>query len=211
MKRIVGYVVAACALAAVLTADAIQATPALPFYDGPDFTPHWSRSVSHRIADFNLVTQTGEPLRRSDLIGRVHVATFVYTRCAGVCPAMISQLSKVQRAIQGRSDAVIVSYSVTPALDTPEMLATFGSSRNIEPSSWKLVTGDARQIYTLARESYFADDERLDGNQPANEQFLHSEKALLVDREGRLRGVYNATVPHDIDKLIADLSVLTAN
>lgn len=209
--RVAAFVVVVCGLAVLLTTDALQATPALPFYDGPDFTPHWSRSVNHRIADFTLVTQTGEPLRRSDLMGRVHVATFVYTRCSGVCPAMITQLSKVQRAIQGRSDAVIVSYSVTPALDTPEMLAAFGSSRNIDPSSWKLVTGDAHQIYALARESYFADDERLDANQPADEQFLHSEKALLVDRDGRLRGVYNATVPHDIDKLVADLNVLMAN
>jgi protein SCO1 len=189
--------------AAALMFDIVSATPALPFYDSADLTPRWSRSVEHRIADFKLVTQTGQSITRADLIGRVHIATFIYTHCAGVCPAMVTQLAKVQKAIADRNDAVLVSYSVTPQVDTPQMLAQFGAERRIDPERWKLVTGDSQQIYSLARASYFAEDSRA-----SDDQFLHTEKALLVDREGRLRGVYNATLPHEIDKLIADISVL---
>jgi protein SCO1/2 len=70
------------------------------------------------------------------------------------------------------------------------------------------VTGNPEQIYALARTSYFADDGRLEAGKAATEQFLHTEKALLVDREGRLRGVYNATLPHEVDKLLTDLDLL---
>jgi protein SCO1/2 len=207
MTRILLFVGITAVLAAGLLTDAVKATPALPFYDSADFTPHWTRTSTHRIADFSLLTQGGQPITRNDVIGRVHVASFIYTRCAGICPAMVTQLSKVQKAIGGR-DALLVSYSVTPQDDTPESLAAFGQIRGIDANRWKLVTGDPDQIYGLARTSYFADDGRLEAGKPASEQFLHTEKALLVDREGHLRGVYNATVPHDIEKLIADLDQL---
>jgi protein SCO1/2 len=211
MIRTIAFVVVTLAASAALMVEAVSSTPVLPYYDSADLTPRWTRSVDHRIADFSLTTQTGDRLRRADLLGKVHVATFIYTRCAGICPAMVSQLSKVQKAIADRHDVVIVSYSVTPNVDTPAMLDLFGRERGINTGLWKLVTGDAEQIYALARTSYFADDGRLDAAAPAAEQFLHTEKALLVDREGKLRGVYNATLPHEIDKLIADLNVLSAN
>lgn len=207
MTRLFVLIGVVAALAAGLVSDAVKATPVLPFYDSADLTPRWTRSSSHRISDFALVAQDGAHIARQDVLGKVHVASFIFTRCAGICPAMVTQLAKVQKNINGR-DAVLVSYSVTPQDDTPEMLAAFGELRGIDPARWKLVTGDPEQIYALARTSYVADDGRLDAGKAATAQFLHTEKALLVDREGRLRGVYNATLPHDIDKLIADLDQL---
>lgn len=207
MTRFLLFVAFIAALAAGLVGAAVKSTPVLPFYDSADLTPHWTRSSSHHIADFSLVTQEGAPLTRADVTSKVHVASFIFTRCAGICPAMVTQLSKVQAAI-GNREAMLVSYTVTPQDDTPEHLAAFGQLRGIDPQRWKLVTGDAEQIYGLARTSYFADDGRLDGGKAATDQFLHTEKALLVDRDGRLRGVYNATIPHDVEKLIADLNVL---
>jgi protein SCO1/2 len=207
MTRIILFAGIMAALAASMVSEAVTARPGLPFYDSADLTPRWTRTSSHRVADFSLVTQTGVTMTRHDLMGKVHVASFIYTHCAGICPAMVTQLSKVQTAIANR-DAVLVSYSVTPQEDTPESLAAFGKLRVIDPERWKLVTGDAEQIYRLARTSYFADDGRLEAGKPASEQFLHTEKALLVDRDGHLRGVYNATLPRDIEKLIADLDQL---
>jgi protein SCO1 len=207
MIRISAAVCLVVCVTAVMMVDAVTRTPALPFFDSADLTPRW-RAVTHRVADFSLVSQTGRHIGSGDLDGRIYVATFLYTRCAGVCPAMVSELKKVQRAIVNRSDALLVSYSVTPDQDTPQTLSEFGSERGIDPAKWLLLTGDAGQIYSLARQSYFADDGRLDSQQPVNSQFLHTEKALLVDRQGRLRGVYNATLPHEIDKLIADLDTL---
>jgi protein SCO1/2 len=208
MIRLMTFVVMTFAVGAVLVMDAVNAAPSLPFYDSADLSPRWTRTVDHHVADFSLVAQDGAPITRSDLLGRVHVASFIYTHCAGVCPSMVTQLKKVQSAINGHQGAMLVSYSVAPIQDTPQTLTEFAESRGIDRSTWKLVTGDAEQIYTLARTSYFADDGRLDSSVPAAEQFLHTEKVLLVDRKGRLRGVYNATLPHDIDKLITDLQTL---
>lgn len=207
MTRVVLFVGVAVALATGLVNEAVTSTPVLPFYDSADLTPRWTQSSHHRIGDFTLVTQTGVAITQNDIMGKVHVASFIFTRCAGICPAMITQLAKVQKAVNGR-DAVLVSFSVTPQEDTPATLAAFGELRGIDPDRWKLVTGNPEQIYGLARTSYFADDGRLEAGKAATEQFLHTEKALLVDREGRLRGVYNATLPHDIEKLIADLDQL---
>lgn len=181
----------------------------LPFYDSADLTPRWT-SVAHRVGDFALVTQTGETLTARDLDGHVHVASFIYTSCAGICPTMVAQLSKVQTALANRPGALLVSYTVTPQRDSPLGLATFGQQRGIDPARWKLVTGGSDVIHRLARTSYFADDRRLDAARPLSEQFLHTEKVLLVDGRRRLRGVYNGTLSHEIDKLLMDLDALLA-
>ena len=92
------------------------------------------------------------------------------------------------------------------AVSSPALLASFGHARGIDPARWRLVTGDRRTIYQLARESYFADDRRAAGPK----EILHSEKVLLVDRHGRLRGVYNGTLPFEMERLIVDVRQLRA-
>lgn len=177
-------------------------TSTLPFYDEATFTPRW-RPVDHRVGDFSLTTQTGAGISGEALRGRPYVASFIYTQCAAICPLLVRQLSRVQRA----GGARIVSFSVAPEVDTLEQLARFGQENGVDPERWSLVTGDKATIYRLARDGYFADDSRLDVQDPA--AFLHTEKLVLVDAEGRLRGIYNGTQPHAVDQLIADLATLT--
>jgi protein SCO1/2 len=178
----------------------------LPFYDNADFTPRWSDTVKHTIGDFALVTQTGAAITRDDLRGRLHVASFIFTSCDVICPTLVTQLSKVQAA----DNVLLVSYSVAPRNDSVAVLNKFGADRGIDPEHWKLVTGDASTIYRLARDSYFSDDGRLDESQTTAELFLHTEKVLLVDENGRLRGVYNGSLPFEIEKLLADIELLSA-
>ncbi|MFN7915115.1 MAG: SCO family protein [Vicinamibacterales bacterium] len=178
----------------------------LPFYDEATFTPHWT-PVDHRVAAFTLMTESRTAISNRTLAGRPYVASFVYTNCAAVCPILVRQLSRVQEDLGDR--ARIVSFTVTPDADTPEVLAAFGHERGIDPSRWSLVTGSKRTIYTLARTSYFADDSRA-GLTPDDERaFLHSEKLLLVDGNGQLRGIYNGTQPHAVDQLIDDFRTLS--
>ena len=185
-----------------------KAEAALPYFDDPQFTPHWT-SVAHRIGTFRLTRQTGEAVTEHDLDGRIHVASFIYTRCAAVCPLLVRQLSRVQTATRAMPDVTIVSYTVTPDADSPAVLAAFGRDRGVDPAKWWLVTGDRRQIYDLARRSYFAADDRVpSGNQA--EDFLHTEEVVLVDTAGHLRGVYNGTQPFHMDQLIGDIARLRA-
>ena len=178
----------------------------LPFYGSADFTPNW-RGTAHKVGEFSLTTQTGETITDRDLAGRVHIASFIYTRCSAICPTLVSNLKKVQAQIADPS-VVIVSYSVTPDLDTPSVLAAFGRERGIDPVRWKLVTGDKAQIYALARDGYFASDERLRDTLKGADSFLHTEKLVLVDQQGRLRGVYDGTLPREIELLVADAKAL---
>ena len=178
-------------------------TERLPYYDEPTFRPSWS-PVSHRVASFELTTQTGATISDVGLRGKPYVASFIYTQCAAVCPILVRQLTRVHAALGG--DARIVSFSVTPDTDTPAALARFGQERGIDARSWSLVTGSKQTIYALARESYFADDDRAGTSPDDVTAFLHTEKLVLVDGNGRLRGIYNGTQPHAVDQLIADLS-----
>lgn len=185
-----------------------KAEAAVPYFDDPQFTPHWA-SVAHRIGAFRLTRQTGDPVTEHDLDGRIHVASFIYTRCAAVCPLLVRQLSRLQEATRTMPDVTIVSYTVTPDADSPAVLAAFGRDRGIDAAKWWLVTGDRRQIYGLARRSYFAADDRVPSGDQA-EDFLHTEKVVLVDTAGHLRGIYNGTQPFQMDQLIGDIARLRA-
>lgn len=183
-----------------------QRAAALPYYDGANFTPQWS-PVAHRVGLFALTDQRGRAFSDRDVAGHVYVASFIYTRCSVVCPVLVRHLSKVQSAMAG-TGGMIVSFSVTPDIDTPDVLGTFGRERGIDADRWKLVTGDKRAIYDLARDSYFADDDRIRASLDEPDAFLHTEKIVLVDQQGRLRGVYDGTLPRDIELLIGDLKAL---
>jgi protein SCO1/2 len=174
------------------------ARPQLPYYNGPDFTPVWTETP-HRVGHFSLTTQTGAALTDADLAGHVSVVNFMFTRCAGLCPTVMARLRTVQAAL-GRAGVELVSFTVTPEIDPPDLLAAFGQAHGVDPAVWRLVTGDRPQVYRLARESYFADDPR----RPDTGAILHTEKVLLVDRDARLRGVYNGTLAFDMERLIAD-------
>ena len=181
---------------------------ALPFYSTADLTPSW-RGSAHRVGEFSLLSQTGSAFTNRDLSGRVHLASFIYTRCSGVCPALVTSLRRVDRELRdGRFR--IVSYSVTPDLDPPPVLAAFGSERGIDPSRWILATGEKSEIFRLARESYFASDDIMSKTLADPNAFLHTEKLILVDGAGKLRGVYDGTLPSDVDHAIADARVLLA-
>ena len=200
------WVIALSALA--MTTFLALASPAdgLPFYSGADFTPSW-RGSSHRVGEFSLLNQTGAAFTHRDLRGRVHLASFIYTRCSGVCPALVTSLRRVDRAVQDERFR-IVSYSVTPDLDPPAVLAAFGDERGINASRWILATGDKAEIFRLARESYFASDEIMSRTLADPNAFLHTEKLILVDASGKLRGVYDGTFLSDVDHAIADARVL---
>jgi protein SCO1/2 len=171
----------------------------LPYYADAAFTPLWNGPPVHNVGAFTLTAHTGATVTERDLAGRVHIANFMFTRCGNICPAVMSQLKKVQAALEGTT-ARIVSYSVTPEIDPPDLLAAFAATRGVDDSRWWLMTGDREVIYRLARESYFAGDSRVS----STDGILHSEKILLVDTTGRLRGVYNGTQPRDIERLIED-------
>jgi protein SCO1/2 len=208
MRRVIAaMLVGACAGVAGCTAKAAE----LPYYSDRAFTPSWS-PVSHvvtagAIANEPFLDQTGAAFTIGSLRGRVHVASFIFTRCGTICPALVGSMKKVQAAVAGTTVA-LVSYSVTPDFDSVEVLRDFGRDRGVDPARWKLLTGNPSAVIRAARELYFADDDGMRAALADEGAFLHTEKVLLVDAGGQIRGVYNGTQPFEIQKLIEDLNAL---
>ena len=196
--------------------NADTASQTVPYYNTPDFTPVWldtpaevSRQITHTIADFRFRDQTNTLVSQETIAGNVHVANFFFTACPSVCPKMTNLLRAVQDTFRHNPNVVLLSYSVTPWLDSVPRLRAYAARHRIDATHWHLLTGNRKSIYKLARRSYFA--EEAIGFTRDSTEFLHTEHLILVDRNRRIRGVYNGTKPLDIDKLIADIRVLLAD
>ncbi len=204
---------AACALGWYkFRGSAMVAVPRLPFYCAEDFTAEWIAptdprySKIHRIAPFSLRNQHGDLVTNATLAGKIYVANFFFTRCPGICPKMATNFLRVQTAFASDDDVRLVSHSVMPDSDTPEVLQNYAAEHGVTAGKWHLLTGDKQSIYSLARRSYFA--EKLLGFRKDTSEFLHTENMLLIDRHGRIRGIYNATLPVDADRAIDDIRLL---
>ncbi|MFD2932366.1 SCO family protein [Spirosoma flavum] len=186
---------------------------AVPYYNTPDFTPIWltnstdvTHKITHRIADFSFRDQTNTLITQQTVANKIHVANFFFTACPTICPKINNLLKVVQDTFRHEPKVVLLSFSVTPWLDSVSRLHRYAKSKGILATKWHLLTGERSRIYTLARQSYFA--EEAIGFSKDSTEFLHTEHVLLVDQNRRIRGVYNGTLPLDIDKLIADIQTL---
>lgn len=184
----------------------------LPYYNTPDFTPQFlntdeaAKIISHRIGDFKFTDQDGNQVTQQTVNGKVHVAAFFFTACGSICPKMTAQLKRVQDAFAGDSSIVLLSYSVTPWLDSVPVLQRYAQKHNVNAAQWHLLTGYKSAIYDLARKSYFAEEEI--GYTRDSTEFLHTEHFILVDRTSRIRGIYNGTLALETDQLIKDIRQL---
>jgi protein SCO1 len=185
----------------------------LPYYNTPEFDPIFisdvaevTSKVTHQIDNFSLTDQDGKSVTEKDIEGKIHVANFIFTSCSSICPKMTNHMKKVSDAFHGASDVILLSYSVTPWIDSVEMLNTYANEKKIDSKNWHLLTGSRAQIYTLARQSYFAEEDL--GFTRDSTEFLHTEHFLLVDKTKRIRGIYNGTLQLEIEQLIKDIDEL---
>lgn len=184
----------------------------LPFYSSADFTAEWvapgTREYEriHHIAPFSLRNQEGESISEQTLRGKIYVANFFFSSCPQVCPKMLANLRRIQDAYATDPSVLLVSHSVMPGVDSIDVLAEYAEKNGIRASKWHLLTGPKDTIYDLARNSYFA--EKRATVKKDSREFLHTENMLLIDRAGRIRGVYNATLPLDAERVIEDIRTL---
>ena len=186
-----------------------KAERTLPFYDSADFTPTWQAGDAqtvHRIRPFRLVDQRGAPFTEADLDGRIAVVDFFFTTCPAICPLMATSMGDVQKAFLNDDRVVLLSHSVTPETDTPEVLAKYAEAHGVRVDKWKLLTGSKSEIYDLGRRYYFVDEDL--GATRNDDDFLHTENFILIDGQRRIRGIYNGLDPDSIRSLIADITVL---
>jgi len=185
----------------------------LPFYNSADFTPEWIEksdpkfSQIHTIDTFSLTNQEGKSISNASFKGNIYVADFFFTICPSICPKMTSNMMRIQEAFN--SDQVkIASFSVMPWADSVDVLKNYAEVKGIDSEQWHLLTGGTEEIYELARKSFFA--EKAVGLNKASDEFLHTENFILVDTKGRIRGVYNGTLPIEMTRLQRDIKTLLA-
>lgn len=183
----------------------------LPFYNTPDFTPQWLSSTDkeygsvHTVSPFSFINQNGETITNKTVEGKIYVANFFFTTCTSICPKMMNNLKKIQNVLQNDKGILILSHSVMPERDSVQRLKAYAERFHIA-RQWHLLTGNKGEIYNMARKSYLADEES--GYNENSNEFLHTENCVLVDKKGRIRGVYNATLELEIDKLIDHIKIL---
>jgi protein SCO1 len=163
----------------------------------------------HTIPDFNLINQDGKPMMGKSLKGKIHIADFFFTRCGTICPKLSSQLSRVQDIFRNIDQVKLVSYSVDPEHDRPEQLREYAKRYEAIPGKWTFLTGSKTDIYRLIQKAYFLPvvDAGVQDASP-DETFSHSEKVVLVDKEGIIRGYYDGTDKEDVDRLVLETRVL---
>ncbi|QNA45963.1 SCO family protein [Lacibacter sediminis] len=203
------YVLIVCSLAC----SPKQPKEQLPYYNSPDFTPVFlaagedvTKTIPHTIDSFSFTNQLGNNITEQTVDEKIHVANFIFTRCASICPVMTKHMKMVEKEYATDNNLVILSYSVTPWIDSVNRLKEFAEQNKITSSNWHLLTGNKAEIYNLARRSYFAEEDL--GFTKDSSEFLHTEHVLLIDKTKRIRGIYNGTLQLEIEQLIKDIKVL---
>lgn len=161
------------------------------------------------VPDFSLTGYNGQQLTHNDLVGRITVVDFIFTRCAGICPVMTHQMRKLQDAFVQMPDVRFLSITVDPEYDTPEVLRKYAHAAGASPHRWMFLTGDKANIHQLARKGFRLGVEETGGTE--DEPIIHSSMFVLVDRQGRIRGYYNGLEKEAVERLMGDIKTLVRN
>lgn len=181
------------ALTVVLLALA-GATAALKWRRGTSAT---ALPVLAQVKDFTLTNQLGQAVTLADLKGKVWVADIIFTRCAGPCPIMTRHMRELQDALPPDSNVKLVTLTTDPAFDTPSVMQRYAEKFGADPGRWMFLTGSPEQIANLAVDSLKLSAVELDPEQRQSPEdlFIHSTIFVLVDKQARLRGVFETTGP----------------
>lgn len=162
-------------------------------------------TIYHTIQDFQLVDQDSSIVTNETFKGQVYVADFFFTSCPTICPKMKAQMLRVYDKFKDNPEVAILSHTIDPTYDTVALLKDYSERLGVNSDKWKFVTGDQDYIYDLAEKSYMS---IADEDEDAPGGYIHSGAFLLVDKERRIRGFYDGTVPEQVDVMMNDIERL---
>jgi protein SCO1/2 len=163
------------------------------------------------VKDFTFTNQNGKQTSQRDMAGKVYVTEYFFTTCKGICPKMNENMLKIYKQFKNEPDFAIISHTSMPETDSvfrlkeysQKLLATVNGQK--ATNNWLFVTGTKDSLYKMARESYLLDDEKNNSGN-IKDQFIHTQFFALVDKEGRVRGVYDGLKNDELDKLSKDIT-----
>lgn len=183
----------------------------LPVYNPVDVNPllvddavkHIARD--HTIANFSLTNQNGETVTQENFNNAIYIADFFFTRCQTICPIMAINMADLQEYFKNDPEIKFLSHSVTPEMDSVSVLKAYALKNGAINGKWEITTGNKKHIYELARKSYFA---VLDEGDGGDQDFIHTEQFILVDKKRQIRGFYDGTDKNEINRIIKDIEIL---
>jgi protein SCO1/2 len=159
----------------------------------------------HKINDFVLTNQNGELISQEFYQNKIYVADFFFTTCPDICPIMTENMGYLQSELKNQTDVLLVSFSVTPNVDSVDVLRSYADLKKVDDAKWNLFTGSKKEIYELARKSFLVAKNDGDGGKY---DMIHTENFVLVDKESRIRGFYDGTNEDEMKKLLVDITIL---
>lgn len=163
--------------------------------------------VLNYVQDFTFTDQDGKQLKQQNLEGKVYVTEYFFTTCKGICPKMNANMKIVYDKYKSEEDFAIISHTSMPETDSVPLLKAFAKTMGADSSKWHFVTGTKQSLYKMARESYLLDNDK-NNSMNINDQFIHTQFFAVVDKEGRVRGVYDGLKNDEVEKLSRDIKEL---
>ena len=159
-------------------------------------------TVYHTVADFTFVNQDSATVTPETFEDKIYVTDFFFTSCPTICPVMKKQMLRVYEEFEDNDEVAILSHTIDPEYDTVALLHDYAERLGVAAPAWQFVTGEKDSIYRIALNSYMvttAEEEEAPGG------FIHSGAFILVDKDRRIRGMYDGTVPEQVDVLMNDI------
>jgi protein SCO1/2 len=168
-------------------------------------------TVFQQIPEFQLTDQNDKIFNSQQLNGKIHIAAFIFTRCPGQCPLISKEMQRIAEQLSDFKNIVLLSYTVDPEFDKPSVLKSYATKYNAVEGQWYFLTGDKKEIYNLAFNSYRVTAKQMEVNTTNLEDiFVHTEKLVLVDGAGIIRGYYSSKDKFEVDKLVLEAKVLNS-
>jgi protein SCO1/2 len=166
--------------------------------------------VYGQVTGFSLTNQLGETVTVDSLSGEPWVADLIFTRCPGPCARLTRRMSELQQALSGEEGVRLVSITADPEYDSPEVLRTYAERFGARAERWWFLTGPRTGIQDLVTRQLLLvlQEKAPEERESETDLFLHSTRFVLVDGEGRLRGIYDGDEPASRPLILADLERL---
>jgi protein SCO1 len=163
--------------------------------------------VLNYVQPFSFTSQNNQQITQKDVAGKVYVAEFFFTTCKGICPKMNTNIKKLYDVFKNEKGFYILSHTVDPETDTVGRMKRYADSIGVTTGNWLFLTGKKDSLYKAARVSYLLDDPK-NGEDKIENQFIHTQFFALVDKNGRVRKIYDGLKKEELGELEADIPKL---
>ncbi len=162
--------------------------------------------LAYPVGDFALTDQDGHEVHASDLLGKVWVASFIFTRCAGPCPHVSATMEQLQHDFAGEPDVRLVTFTVDPEYDTPEVLKRYAERFHADPGRWLFLTGKPAEVDRVLRRgiSTSGAEKNTAADATPGTAVTHDTHLAVVDRQGRVRDYFSGLPDDDSDDAAQD-------